>query len=317
MRHVTMMVLIIMTTVLLSVPPTVQAQANYPDRPITLIPPYPPGGLADITARALAAASENSLGGSFVITPTPGGGAIIGSTKVAQSPPDGYTLLLTPNSIPTLRPLLRKNLKFNKDSFEPIAFIAELAITLSVSKDSRWQTLQELVDEAKKNPSKLTVAVTSKGGLLHALLMLFQQDAGIQLQIVPFDGGPPATAAVLGGHVDMVFNDNPNPGFRTLATSKPTRSSFYPDTPTFVELGYKNVNLSNMYAIVAPKETPEPILRKLEAAFKEGTTHSDYKELLAKQNIAAIFIGRDETKKIMDKEYALFKNLVDSGMLTE
>lgn len=290
-----------------------QALAAYPDRPITFIIPYPPGGNADIALRVLAEAVEQELGTKIVTTPMPGSGSLVGINKALNSPADGYTIFMAAQTVLTITTQVRK-LRFTHDTPEIIATVAEPTLYLGTRQDmDKFKTFQQFVDYAKANPGAINVSQIGLAGTHMFVGHKLMKSYNMKYQPVPFDGGPPTVSAVLGGHADAVFTDNFNPALKPLViTGSP--SKHYPGVPTLAELGHPELSTSILYVICAPKGTPKEVTKKLEAAFAKAMKSPKYLEVLDSLKWTPTFLTGAETEALLNKEAKEVKEFIDQGL---
>ena len=191
----------------LSLPLVAAAQEPYPSRPITLVAPFPPGGVADLTARPVAAAMEKVLKNPVGVVNKTGAAGAVGMQFVATSKPDGYTLLLALSSIsiiPEADKIFDRQPAFTVDQFAPIALISADPTILVVRAESPWKTAKEFIEDAKKRPGQISYSSSGIYGTLHMAMELLSHAAGIKLRHIPAAGAGPALTAILGGHVDAL-----------------------------------------------------------------------------------------------------------------
>jgi tripartite-type tricarboxylate transporter receptor subunit TctC len=254
------------------------AQAQYPTRPITMIVPFPPGGVADIVGRPLAASMEKTLGQPVVVVNRPGAGGAVGMTAAARSDPDGYTILMALSSIsifPVSDPLNGKPAPYQISDFVPVALVTADPTVLVVGASSPYKTVAEFVAGAKANPGKINYSSSGVYGTLHVAMEMFANAAGIQLFHVPYQGGGPAVRALLADEVQALAS-GPAAAvgqiqagkMRALAGWGDKRLELMPDLPTFRELGYKDVEFYIWAGVVAPAATPPEAQHKLRAAVR-------------------------------------------------
>ena len=268
------------------------AQEAYPNRPISLVVPFPPGGVADLTARPVAAALEKTLKNPVAVLNKTGAAGAVGMQFVAASKPDGYTLLLALSSIsiiPEADKIFGRAPAFTVDQFEPIALISADPTVLVVRAESPWKTAQEFIEDARKRPDQITYSSSGVYGTLHMAMELLQQAAGIKLRHVPYPGGGPAVTALLGGHVDalasgpsVVLPHIKAGKLRALAGWGDQRIAALPEAPTFKELGYPGAEFYIWAGLFAPRGTPEPVLAKLRESMRTVVADPDFKAAMAK-----------------------------------
>ena len=251
------------------------AQETYPAKPITLIVPFPPGGVADIVGRPFADALSRELKQPVVIENKPGAGGGIGMGMVAKAKPDGYTLLLALSSIsilPEADKVLGRAPLYQLDQFTPLARLTADPTVLAVRADSPWKSLQEFIDDARKRPGAITYGSSGNYGTMHVPMEMFAHSAGLKMLHVPFTGGGPAVIALLGGQVDAlstgpstVLQHVKAGKIRVLAQWGDRRLASLPDVKTLSESGYDAV-FFQWSALFAPAGTPEPIVARLREA---------------------------------------------------
>jgi len=248
------------------------AQSTYPDRRINLVVPFGPGGSTDVIGRLIAQALETQMGVSVVVQNQPGGGATIGAAFVSRAEPDGYTLLVgTPNQ--TINVSMADGLKFDfiKD-FKPVSQVAESVSVLLVNKNVPEKTASAFIASARSNPGKFSYASSGVGSTAHLTTELFKHEAGVDIVHVPYSGASKAMTDAVAGRVEMLF------GFPAgamsfieskelipLGVTSKTRLTELPDIPTMAEIGLPAMNVVAWYGILAPANTPDPVVAKLNA----------------------------------------------------
>jgi tripartite-type tricarboxylate transporter receptor subunit TctC len=257
------------------------AQADeYPDKPVRLVVPFPPGGGADNLARAIMPRVAAILGQPIVIDNKPGAGGNVGAEYVAHAAPDGYTLLYGTNGTHSINASLYRNLRFDpiKD-FAPVSRMTEIAAMLVVNPQLPVHSVSELIGYAKANPGKLNFASAGNGTTSHLSGELFKTMAGIDIVHVPYRGGALAATDLITGQVQMMIDVMPNViplvkdnRLRGIAVSTATRFPGMPEYPTIAESGLPGFESSAWDGVLAPAGTPEPIIRKLNAAIRQALT---------------------------------------------
>lgn len=254
------------------------AHAQYPTKPITMIVPFPPGGVADIVGRPLAASMEKTLGQPVVVVNRTGAGGSVGMTAAAKADPDGYTILMALSSIsifPVSDPLQGRAAPYQISDFVPIALVTADPTVLVVGGASPYKTIDDFVAAAKANPGKINFSSSGVFGTLHVAMEMFAGAAGIKLFHVPYQGGGPAVRALLSGEVQALAS-GPAAAIgqiqagkmRALAGWGAKRLELMPELPTFKELGYKDVEFYIWSGVVAPAGTPAAAQHKLRAAVR-------------------------------------------------
>ena len=268
------------------------ARAEYPDKPIHLLLPFPPGGAVDIVARVMAANMAHDLGQQILIENKAGAGGIVATEAVAKSTPDGYTLLLTtPNH--TINAALRASLPYDAEKdLVPISVLAEVPEVLVSNPQAPFATFQEFVAYAKKNPGKLNYASAGIGTLPHVTMELLLKRLDIKVTHVPYRGAAPAMTDLLSGVVqlklDTYATSHPNVvagRLRMLAIASSRRSKLMPETPTIAELGLPGYEGILWIGMMAPAGTPQAVIDKLAAASKAAASASDIAAKLDQQGV--------------------------------
>lgn len=298
---------------------TAMAQ-DYPTKPITMIVPFPPGGVADIVGRPLAAVMEKSLKQPVVVVNRTGAGGAIGMAAAAKAEPDGYTILMALSSIsifPVSDPLNGKPAPYELSDFAPIALVTADPTVLVVGGDSPYKTVKDFVAAAKANPGKINYSSSGVYGTLHVAMEMFANAAGIELFHVPYQGGGPAVRALLSGEVQALASGPAaaigqiNAGkMRALASWGDKRLALMPDLPTFKELGYKDVEFYIWSAVVAPAATPAPVQAKLREAVRQAVSDPAFKGAMDKVGTPVSYLDAPEFKKFWDADAARLKTAV-------
>ena len=248
--------------------------AGYPDRPLTLVAPYPAGGAADVLARLLGRKLEEQLGQPVIIDNRPGAGTTIGAATVANAKADGHTLLLSSNSTFTLNPVLQHKLPYDPvKSFEPLAMVANLAMLVLVHPGVPAQNLQQLVAAAKATPDKYLYASFGNGTVSNFAGEMFNAAAGLRMTHVPYRGSTPAMTDLIGGQVPVSFDSvvaaapHLKAGrIRALAVTTARRSALLPEVPTVAESGYPGYDMGSWIALVGPRGLPADVKERLDKA---------------------------------------------------
>lgn len=296
---------------------SVNAEQNYPTRPVDIVCPYPPGGSTDMYMRALVAVAAQHLGQPLVPVVRSGASGTSGAAYVARSKPDGYTLFIGTNAPLLTLPMVQK-LPYKPDDFIPIAQVSSSPYLIVTLSSSPWKTLKDFVDDAKKNPGKFKYSSSGLYEPNHILFEALGQLAGIKLIHVPMGGGGPALAAVLGGHVDIgasfptVISGHIISGkVRPLAVTRNERLEFpyAKDIQTLKELGYSHETVM-WNTVFVPKGTPNEIVNKLRITFKKMLDDPSLKRLIARMGDEINYLsGEDfEMKWVQDKK--LVKDLL-------
>ena len=266
---------------------TLTALAQYPDRPITVVVPFAAGGPTDTVTRLVAEAMSKDLGQQMIVENVGGAGGTIGAGRVAQAAPDGYTLLLHHIGMATSATLYRKLPYDTLNSFEYVGLVTEVPMTLVAKKDLEPTDLKGLIDYAKTNADKVTVANAGIGAASHLCGMLFMSAIGTPLVTVPYKGTGPAMTDLLGGQVDIMCDQTTNTTkqiqggtIKAYAVTSPARLDVLPDVPTTEEGGLQGMQVGIWHGIYAPKGTPAEVTEKLSKSLQKA---------LADENVKARF----------------------------
>ena len=284
---------------------------QYPSKPITMIVPFPPGGVADIVGRPLAATMEKTLKQPVVVVNRTGAGGAVGMAAVAKAAPDGYTILMALSSIsifPVSDRINGKTPAYEMSEFAPIALVTADPTVLVVSADSPWKTLKEFVASAKAYPGKINYSSSGVYGTLHVSMEIFANAAGIKLFHVPYGGGGPAVTALLGGQVEALASGPAaavgqikGGKMRALASWSDKRLAMLPDIPTFKELGY-DAEFYIWSGVFAPAATPAPIVSKLREAVRAAATSPEFKTAMEKVSTPVSYLDAPEFAKYWERD---------------
>jgi tripartite-type tricarboxylate transporter receptor subunit TctC len=263
------------------------AQSDYPNKPIRWIVPYTPAGTNDVLARLMGAYLSQKLGQQVIIENRPGAGNNIGTEMAIRAPADGYTIFLV-NPANAINATLYTKLPFNfLDDMVPIAGIVRVPNVMTVTKNFPAKTVAEFIDYGKKNPGKINMASSGAGTSVHLSGEMFKSMTGVDMKHVPYKGAGPATTDLIGGQVDVIFDNMPSiighirgGSVRALAVTTAQRSPAMPDTPTVAETvpGYE---ASAWFGASAPKGTPPAVIARLNREFNAALADPDMKAKLA------------------------------------
>ena len=271
-----------------------QSQAqSWPSRNITMIVPFPPGGQADLAARPVSQALEKILGRSVVVDNRSGAGGMVGNAFAARAEPDGHTLLMALSSmtfLPEAERLYDRKPSYELDQFIPIARVLADPGVLCVRTDAPWKTVADLVADAKVRPGQISFSSSGNYGAAHVPFEMFQQAAGIKLLHVPYRGGGPITPHVQSGAA------------RLLANWGPKRAAEYPDVPTFIELGYKDVEYYIWAGLFVQKGTPAPIITRLRDAMREVMQNPQVTDVFVKAASPPAYLDQPEFEKFVEAD---------------
>ncbi|RZN12975.1 ABC transporter substrate-binding protein [Bradyrhizobium genosp. SA-3] len=302
-----------------------QAQAVYPEKPLQLIVPFPPGGASDVVARIIGGELETRLGKPVIIMNRPGGGTTIAAKEVARSAPDGYTLFFSSNSSFTLPAAVKESVPYDaaKD-FEPLGQVGKITLALVTYKDNPVKDVAALVTEAKANPDKLSLASFGVATVSHFAGELFKSAAGIKMVHLPYKGSAPAMNDLIGKHiqyhVDTVIAVKPQieaGTVKVLAVFSAKRTPFLPDVPTLAELGYGNIDFASWGAVVAPKGLPPAVRDKLTSALEETINNPSVAARFAKVGFEPGFARHSDWAGAIGKETAEMKEIAQKAGIKE
>jgi tripartite-type tricarboxylate transporter receptor subunit TctC len=300
-------------------PLAARAQAtDYPNRLITLIVPYAPGGGNDVLARGVAEPMSKALGQQIVIENHGGAGGSLGTRQVAKSAPDGYTLGLGGTGTLAVDPTLYPNVGYDpRKDFAPVGLIATGPLIILVNPSLPAHNVQELIALAKKQPGKLNYASAGKGSGIHLGTVLFAEKAGIDITHIPYKGSGPALTDLLGNHVSIYFSSLPpaiglvkEGKLRALGVTSLKRSPIFPDVPTVAEQGLPGFEAVLHYGIVAPAGTPRPIVDKLNAALRKALASEEVHKRIATEGAEPLPTTPEEYAADIDREETKWSALV-------
>ena len=297
---------------------------NWPERSVTLVVPFPPGGSTDQVARAVAPRMGDKFKQSFLVDNKAGATGTIGATFVKRAAPDGYTFLVTSLGPLVIVPHLLKSLQYDalKD-FDLITVAVASPNILVVPANSPHKSVADIVAYEKANPGKMTFASAGNGSSDHLTAELFWQQTGTTGIHVPYKGGAPAHTDLMGGQVDASFQNVNSVAqyikggkMRALAITSPKRSPIFPDVPTLAEAGVKGVEVSSWQAIVAPKGLSVAVRDKAHAAFVEALNDPKVKEQFTSIGFEMVANTPAQFAEFQQKEYARWKKVIETGKIT-
>ena len=295
-------------------PAAAQGSEPFPTRAITIVNPFPPGGMADLTGRPLAASMEKVLKQAVVMQNKPGAAGAVGMQSVAVAKPDGYTILISVPSmstVPEVDRLFGRTPTYTPDQFVTIARISAEPCILVVNAEQPWKTLKELLDDVRKRPNEITFSSSGIYGASHVPMeMLLHAAGGLRMRHLPTTGGGPATTAVLGNHAQLwlsptgVASAHIKSGkLRPLAISGATRHPHFPDIPTLKEQGF-DVEYYLWTGLFAPKATPPAALKALREAVKQAADDPAYKSAMEKIQTPVAYQDADDFKAWFEADSA-------------
>lgn len=269
--------------------PARQAGADeYPNRAITLVVPYPPGGGVDAMARLVASKLSAPLGQQVIVDNRGGGGGNIGARAVAKAAPDGYTLLLGGAGSITINPSLDPNAGYSAKDFAPIGLIASMPVVITVHPSVAAHSVPDLIALAKQRPGKLDVGTPNRGSGAYLAAELFKTMAGVELTLIPYKGAAPLTNDLVAGHIGIGFNTVPpalgniqSGNLRPIAVTSATRTSLLPDVPTVAESGLPGFEAMLHFGLLAPAATPRSVIDRLNRELNALLALEDAKKRIA------------------------------------
>ena len=298
-------------------PNALQAQEAWPNRSITFVVPYAPGGYTDLVGRLTARYVEKALGQPVVVDNRAGAGGIVGTQSVASAAPDGYTFCVCSVGAVSIAPFAQKLGYDPVKDLAPVGIVSSIVQAVIVKKDLPVKSLSELVSYAKANPGKLNYGSSGAGGLTHYSVELFQARTGTKAVHIPFKGGAKSTAAVLAGEVDFSFANMTDAlpqieagTVRGLAVTSLERSPYFPDLPSVHEAVVSGFIAETWNGIMAPAKTPEPIIRRLAEILIKMADDPEVKETMRRAGANTVKTTPDQFRAQIVQEMAQWKPLI-------
>ena len=295
------------------------AQSHYPDKPIRMIVPYSPGGQFDIHARALAIKMQETLGQSIIIENKPGGATTLGTTYVAQSKNDGYTLLFAGAGAFAIAPHQIKDIAYKNADFQPISMVSTISQGFIINTDViPVQNLAEFLAYVKARPGKFTYGTSGTGGGQHLVGERIKEETGIDITQVGYRGSPEVLRDLLGGQIGITVDGlvaylprlAPNGPLRAIAINSRERLAAAPDVPTFAELGYPQLTSESWGGILAPAGTPRAIVNKLHEAIVQANKTEDIQTRVIRDGATPLTTTPEEFARVMDSDYQKFGSII-------
>jgi tripartite-type tricarboxylate transporter receptor subunit TctC len=302
---------VLLASLLLSGATLATAQTAWPTRAITMIVPFPPGGLADLVARPVAEAMSRELGQPVVIENKAGAGGGIGMGLTAKAKPDGYTMVMALSSltvIPEADAILGRPAMFALNDLRPIARFTADPTVLAVRADSPWKTVKDFVEDANKRPGAINYGSSGNYGTMHVPMEILAQNAGIKMTHVPFTGAGPAVVALLGGQIDAVSSgpatvlQHVKAGkIRVLGHWGTAQLGALPDAPSLKDAGY-NAEYAQWSGLFIPRDTPEPVAQRLRAAAKAAAQDAKVKEVILNAGSPVLYQDSPDFEKYVQAD---------------
>jgi tripartite-type tricarboxylate transporter receptor subunit TctC len=305
-----------------ALPGLAQAQGRFPEKPIQLLVPFGPGGIADITARAVAEVMSRRLGQTVVVDNRPSAGSIVASQAVASARPDGHTLLLMSNGNAVSVGLFRKLPYDTQKDFAAISTLGVFDIGLFVPAGSRFASLNDVVAHARANPGKLNVGTIAVGSTQHLAAKLFETVAGLDVLLVPYKASPAVLTALRAGEIDVAFEivgpmlPHVQAGaVKALAVSSDRRNPALPDVPTVAQAGVAGYNVASWNALAAPAGTPAEVIEVLNRAAREAVTSPAVQEKLGKLGMRVAASTPAELERLLAGEIKRWGDVIRAAKI--
>jgi tripartite-type tricarboxylate transporter receptor subunit TctC len=297
---------------------TVPALAQqWPDKPVRVLVPFPPGGGTDIQARLLSGAFQKNLGQNFIVDTRTGAGGLIATQLAVDALPDGNTILFTSGSISVLVTLYARSIKFNVlDDLAPISWISSTPLVLSLHPSVPAKSAKELVALAKATPAGMNAGGNAAGSTAHLSAEMLNQMTGIKTTVLTYRGGGPAVLALISGEIDYIFATAPSimPHLKSgkakaLAVTTPKRSSALPDLPTMNSI-YPGFESDNWYAMFFPKGTARAIVDKLNAEIRKALDAPEMRAFMPKEALDPVASSPEELSSLLKREIEKYAKVI-------
>ena len=290
----------------------------FPERPVRIVVPYPPGGFNDTLARVVGDRLTKAWNQPVLVENRPGGNTLIGNNVVAKSPPDGYTILITPLPFAALPGLYGAKLPYDalKD-FQPLILAANTQNVLAVRIELPVNNVKELLDLAKKNPGKLNYGSTGSGSSNHLSMELLMRMTGARMTHVPYKGSAPAVLAIIAGDIDVLFDNLPNllqqikaGKMKAIAVTGTDRASLLPSLPTVAESGVPGFEVTVWYGMQLPAGTPKPLLERMNHDIARVLKEADVVKLFREQGVEVIASTPDAFARLVQREVTKWTEVI-------
>ena len=302
-----------------------QGSAAYPEKPITIIVPYPPGGFNDTLGRIVGKKLSDAWGVNVIIENKPGAGTTIGTNFVARSAPDGYTILVAQFPF-AANPFIYKSLPYDSSkAFAPVVLAGRAPMVLVVNENSKIKSLADLLAAAKKSPSKIDYGSSGSGSSEHLAMALFENMANVSLNQIPYKGSTPLLTDLAGGQVEVAFDVFPmvrpfiqSGKIRPIAIATDVRSPLLPQVPTVTEAGLKGYEVSSWHGFMVPSGTPPAIIDKLNKQINSILTQEDIKKTFNEQGVVPDGGTANQFDAFIRKQMEIWKKVVvQAGIIPE
>jgi len=295
-----------------------QATAQqWPDKPVRILVPFPPGGGTDIQARLLSNAFQKSMGQNFIVDNRTGAGGLIAGQLAVDSPPDGNTILFTSGTISIVPTLYAKRMKFDvHNDLAPISWISSTPLVLSLHPSVPAKSVKDLVALAKRTVGNMNAGGNTAGSTAHLTAEMFNQVVGVKSTVLTYRGGGPAVLALISGEIDYIFATAPSvmPHLksgkaRALAVTTPKRSSALPDLPTMNSI-YPGFESDNWYAMFYPKGTPKPIIDKMNVEIRKALDTPEIKAFMPREALDPVASSPEELSALLKGEIEKYARVI-------
>jgi len=299
------------------------AMAAYPERPVTLVAPYPAGGAADVLARILAKKLEEQLGQPVVVENKPGAGTAIGAAAVANAKPDGYTMLISSNSNFTLNPALNPKLQYDPvKGFDAIGLVGSVALAVLAHPSVTATSVPQLVAAAKANPDKYVYGSFGNGTSSNFAGAMFNAATGLKMTHIPYKGSAPLMTDLIGGQIPVSFDtvvaaapQLKNGKIKVLAVTTSRRSALLPDVPTVAESGYPGFDMTAWLALVAPRGLPADVKARLEKALATLMASTDTQDKMKAAGFEPHYSAVPDWAGMVSKDIAKMKTIAEQSQI--
>lgn len=296
--------------------------ADFPNRPVRIVVPFPAGGTADVLPRIIAEKLNQKWGQPVIVDNRPGAAGNIGAEAVAKADPDGYTLMATPPAPLAINENLYRTLPFDPHAFASVTVLAKVPNVLAVRKTLPVATAAEFIEYAKKNPGRVNVATQGNGTTSHLTGAMFESQAGVNFVFIPYKGTSPALADMMGGQVDAFFDNIASSypqhkagAVKILAVTGAQRSPLAPEIPTLAEAGLPGFEATTWFAVAAPAGTPAEIIAKLNAGISEVLKIPEVQKKFIEQGAQAVGNTPGEMTVFLTAERARWKKVIDNAQV--
>ena len=314
----------VLSSIVLSLAAASASAQTFPSKTIRLICPFPPGGAVDIASRAIAHEMTKSLGQTVAVENRPGAGGNVGGVEAARAAPDGYTMYMTTSGIQAINPVLYKKMPFDPNKeLTPVAALVSLSNVLVLHPSVKANSVADVIAMAKANPGGLNYASSGNGTSIHMSAEMFKHLTGVNIVHVPYKGSAPAVADLLGGQVQMMFDNIPSAlphikagKLRPLATTGARRDPALPDVPTVAEAGVKGYETGVWFGLTVPAGTPRDVIDRLSAEALKGTRSPEFVKRMTELGYQIIGAGPDKMAEMTRDEITRWTPVVKASGAT-